>query len=54
MNLYSTPAEIVAALKQSGTVRHDGGAVVTDPARFRAEMIDGAGLDGGLRAEGGA
>ena len=40
MNLYATPAEIVAALKQSGTVRHDGGAVVTDPARFRAEMID--------------
>ena len=40
MNLYSTPAEIVAALKESGTVRHDGGAVVTDAARFRAEMVD--------------
>jgi len=40
MNLYSTPGEIVDALIQSGTVRHDGGAVVTNPSRFRAEMID--------------
>ena len=52
MNLYSTPAEIVEALKLSGTVRHDGGAVVTNPARFRAEMIDSPRLDGRLRAEG--
>ena len=40
MNLYSTPAEIKDALIQSGTVRHDGGVVVTNPTRFRAEMID--------------
>ena len=52
MNLYSTPAGIVEALKLSGTVRHDGGAVVTNPARFRAEMIDSPRLDGRLRAEG--
>jgi len=40
MNLYATPAEIVDALKRSGAVRHDGGAVVTNPARFRDEVID--------------
>ena len=40
MNLYSTSAELKEALIRSGTVRHDGGLVVTDPARFRAEMID--------------
>ncbi len=40
MNLYSSPTEIVSALKQSGTVRHDGGLVVVNAARFRAEMID--------------
>lgn len=40
MNLYSTSAELREALVRSGTVRHDGGVVVTNPARFRAEMID--------------
>ena len=40
MDLYSTPAEIQEALIRSATVRHDGGLVVTNPARFRAEMID--------------
>ena len=40
MNLYSTPAELREALTRSGTVRLDGGVVVTSPARFRAEMID--------------
>jgi fructose/tagatose bisphosphate aldolase len=40
MNLYATPAEIVDALKRSGAVRQDGGAVVTNPARFRDEVID--------------
>jgi fructose/tagatose bisphosphate aldolase len=40
MNLYSTPAEIQEALARSGTARHDGGVVVTNPARFREEMVD--------------
>jgi fructose/tagatose bisphosphate aldolase len=40
MNLYSNPAELREALTRSGTVRFDGGVVVTSPARFRAEMID--------------
>ena len=40
MDLYSTPAEIREALIRSATVRHDGGLVVTNPSRFRAEMID--------------
>ena len=40
MNLYSTPAGIREALILSRTVRHDGGIVVTNPARFREEMID--------------
>jgi len=40
MNLYSSSAELREALTRSGTVRLDGGVVVTNPARFRAEMID--------------
>ncbi len=40
MDLYSTPAEIQEALIRSATVRHDGGLVVSNPAGFRAEMID--------------
>ena len=40
MNLYASPAELREALTRSGTVRLDGGVVVTNPARFRAEMID--------------
>ncbi|MEX0880838.1 MAG: class II fructose-bisphosphate aldolase, partial [Thermoanaerobaculia bacterium] len=40
MDLYSTPAEIQEALIRSATVRQDGGLVVSNPARFRAEMID--------------
>ena len=40
MDLYSTPAEIQEALIRSATVRYDGGLVVTNPARFRAEMVD--------------
>jgi fructose/tagatose bisphosphate aldolase len=40
MNLYSTATELREALLLSRTVRFDGGVVVTDPARFRAEMLD--------------
>ncbi len=40
MNLYSTATELREALLLSHTVRFDGGVVVTDPARFRAEMLD--------------
>ena len=40
MNLYSSPAELREALIRSATVRLDGGVVVTNPARFRTEMID--------------
>jgi fructose-bisphosphate aldolase, class II len=40
MNLYSTATELREALRLSGTVRFDGGVVVTNPARFRAEMLD--------------
>ena len=40
MNLYATPEALREALILSGTVRLDGGVVVTNPARFRAEMID--------------
>jgi len=40
MNLYSSAVGIREALILSGTARLDGGVVVTNPARFRAEMID--------------
>jgi fructose/tagatose bisphosphate aldolase len=40
MNLYSSALELREALTLSGTARFDGGVVVTNPARFRAEMID--------------
>ena len=40
MNLYSTATELREALRLSGTVRFDGGVVVTNPGRFRAEMLD--------------
>ena len=40
MNLYSTSAGLREALVLSGTVRHDGGVVVTNPERFRAEVVD--------------
>jgi fructose-bisphosphate aldolase, class II len=40
MNLYSTATELREALLLSRTVRFDGGVVVTDPVRFRAEMLD--------------
>ncbi len=40
MNLYASPAELREALTRSGSARLDGGVVVTNPARFRAEMID--------------
>jgi fructose-bisphosphate aldolase, class II len=40
MNIYSSPLELREALTLSGTARFDGGVVVTNPARFRAEMID--------------
>jgi len=40
MNLYATPAEIREALVHSGAARFDGGVVVTNPARFRAEVLD--------------
>jgi hypothetical protein len=41
MNLYSSALELREALRLSGTARFDGGVVVTNPARFRAEMVDG-------------
>src|SRR5262245_24919664 len=40
MNLYSTATELREALRLSGTVRFDGGVLVTNPGRFRAEMLD--------------
>ena len=40
MNLYSSALELREALILSGTARFDGGVVVTNPARFRAEMLD--------------
>jgi len=40
MNLYSSALELKEALTLSGTARFDGGLVVTNPARFRAEMLD--------------
>ncbi|HEV8610093.1 MAG TPA: class II fructose-bisphosphate aldolase [Thermoanaerobaculia bacterium] len=41
MNLYSNAAELEEDLDRSGTVRREGLLVVTDPSRFREEMIDG-------------
>jgi Fructose-bisphosphate aldolase class-II len=41
MNLYSTATELREALLLSRTVRFDGGTAVTNPERFRAEMLDG-------------
>jgi fructose-bisphosphate aldolase, class II len=40
MNLYATATELREALRLSGTVLFDGGVVVTNPGRFRAEMLD--------------
>ena len=40
MNLYSTALELREAITLAGAARYDGGVVVTNPARFRAEMID--------------
>jgi fructose/tagatose bisphosphate aldolase len=40
MNLYSSALELREALILSGTARFDGGVVVTNPARFRAEVLD--------------
>jgi len=42
MNLYSTPEELNEALDRSETVRREGPLLaVTDPASFRAEVLDG-------------
>jgi fructose-bisphosphate aldolase, class II len=40
MNLYSTSAELREAVIRSGAARFDGGLVVTNPSRFRTEVID--------------
>ncbi|MGE5414668.1 MAG: class II fructose-bisphosphate aldolase, partial [Syntrophomonadaceae bacterium] len=40
MNLYSTSAELREAVTRSGAARFDGGLKVTNPARFRSELVD--------------
>jgi fructose/tagatose bisphosphate aldolase len=41
MNLYSNATELEEDLDRSGTVRRKGVLVVTDPRRFREEVVDG-------------
>ena len=40
MNLYSTVEELREAIRLSGAARYDGGVVVTNPLRFRTELLD--------------
>ena len=40
MNLYSTVEELREAVRLSGAARFDGGLVVTNPLRFRTEVLD--------------
>jgi hypothetical protein len=40
MDLYSTAAELREAVTRSGCARFDGGLVVTNPLRFRTELLD--------------
>jgi fructose/tagatose bisphosphate aldolase len=40
LNLYSTATELREAAILSGAARFDGGLVVTNPVRFRTELID--------------
>ena len=42
MNLFSTPAELDEAVALSESASRRGGALaVTNPARFRSEVVDG-------------
>jgi fructose/tagatose bisphosphate aldolase len=41
MNLYSNATELEEDLDRSGTIRREGALVVTNPGRFRAEVVDG-------------
>jgi fructose/tagatose bisphosphate aldolase len=41
MNLYSNATELDEDIDRSGTVRREGVLVVTDPRRFREEVVDG-------------
>lgn len=41
MNIYSTVEELNAALDASGSVRRGGPMTVTNPERFRSEIVDG-------------
>jgi fructose/tagatose bisphosphate aldolase len=42
MNIYSSPEDITGALARSESARReDGGVAVTDPERFREEVLDG-------------
>lgn len=40
MDIYSSAEELNVSLDRSECVRRDGGLVVTDPERFRAEILD--------------
>jgi fructose/tagatose bisphosphate aldolase len=40
MNLYSTVEEFREAIRLSGAARFDGGVVVTNPLRFRTQLLD--------------
>jgi len=40
MNLYSTVEELREAVRLSGSARFDGGVVVTNPLRFRTQLLD--------------
>jgi fructose/tagatose bisphosphate aldolase len=40
MNLYATVEELREAVRLSGAARFDGGVVVTNPLRFRTELLD--------------
>ena len=40
MNVYSSPEGIREAVRLSGCARFDGGLKVTNPARFRADLVD--------------
>jgi fructose/tagatose bisphosphate aldolase len=40
MNLYATVEELREAVRLSGAARQDGGLVVTNPLRFRTELLD--------------
>src|SRR5437867_879591 len=41
MNLYSKAGELEEDVDRSGTIRREGVLLVTDPRRFREEVIDG-------------